>query len=81
MPVKALVALLVALSVAVPAHAEGRTLLVAIDMVTGVVRGLCNLESEAVCLGAVKIHQPLGSWARGFYKVRTGERLDCRVPK
>lgn len=78
---KALAALLVVLSVAVPAHAEGRTLLVAIDMVTGVVRGLCNLESEAVCLGAVRINQPLGSAARHRYQVRTGERLECRVPK
>lgn len=78
---KAFAALLVALSVSISAHAEGRTLLVAIDMVTGAVRGLCNLESEAGCLAAAKYHQPLGSWARETYHVRTGERLDCRVPK
>jgi hypothetical protein len=79
--VKTLAALLITLSVAVPARAEGRTLLVAIDMVTGAVRGLCNLESESGCLAAAKYHQPLGSWARETYHVRTGERLDCRVPK
>ena len=63
------------------ASAEGRTLLVAVDMVTGAVRGLCNLESEQVCLGAMKINQPLDSAARHRYRVRTGERLDCRAPK
>jgi hypothetical protein len=74
-------ALVAALLLASAAHAESRTLLVAVDMVTGAVRGLVNLESEETCLGAVKIHQPLGSWARETYHVRTGERLDCRVPK
>ena len=69
------------LAAASPPPEPPRTLLVAVDMVTGVVRGLVNLESEPVCLAAAKHHQPLGSWARGYYHVKTGERLDCRVPK
>jgi hypothetical protein len=70
----------VAAAAPTPAPAA-RTLLVAVDMVTGSVRGLANVSTEEGCLAGAEHNQPLGSWARGYYHVKTGERLDCRAPK
>lgn len=53
-----------------------RRLLVAIDMVTGAARGLQLADSEKMCLAMAGAP----AWP-ALAQLKTGERLDCRVPK
>lgn len=59
-----------------PPPSAPRTLLVAIDTLTGSARGLTLTDDEQTCLSKLK-----GTvWAE-YHDVRPTERMECRVPR